>query len=90
MNRRNFLTRLLTGTAALAVVPTEYCNSLCSFWCTEHTVPPGPVIESYMAYTNFSKFAIASEIDKRVAEATEELGAAAGRNIAELEIRAFA
>jgi len=89
MNRRSFFKWLGAGAAAAVVAPSAFLVAESSL--SEHSIGMGPHDEGYHYenYTNFSDFALKSAIDDVVANTAKELGAAAGRDIAALHMRAF-
>jgi hypothetical protein len=86
MNRRGSLKVLGFGATAAAVVAVapEFCNSLCSSWCTEHAMPPAETIGGWADYSNFSNLAIRSAIDESVQESAVELGYRASLSISDI------
>ncbi len=84
MNRRKFLSRVLTGAAVVAVgskIPFAFSK-----------MPKAPVvatISGYADYCNFSNLAIATSVDEIVSESAIELGYRASQSIRELEAATF-
>jgi len=87
MNRRNFLWRLVTGTAAVAVAPTVLEGGIPPFNVEDGlmcSVKSSAVIDGYNDYCNFSSFAQQCAIDEAVQNCAVELGRRAGQSVGEV------
>lgn len=90
MNRRKFFKWLGVGIAGAAVAPSALLamEPVCVTRELAQYTPFMPhLVEGYADYSNFSSFALTEAIDKAVAQAAAELGAAAGRDISALNNR---
>jgi len=63
----------------------EYCNSLCTFWCTEHDSFPYPKVETWAEFAAWAEIEINKAIDPIIEQAAIELGWRAGQSAAEIE-----
>ncbi len=93
MNRRKFFKWLGVGIAGAAVAPS--LSTVMGPECVAKEIAPYTpfmphLVEQYADYSSFSDFALIAAMDSIVAQAADELGAAAGRSIADLHARAFA
>lgn len=84
MNRRKFLSRVLTGAAVVAVgskIPFAFSKM--------PKAPAVATIDGYNDYCNFSSVALEQSIRKTLEQAAEELGYRAGQSVRALQATIF-